>query len=136
MHATGNDIHGVLYSQQHIRLYTSLYRSYFKGISAVLNCNCIAWRAVDRTRPIEKIEIILLSDLTQWSEYLFTTQEAMSSIPAHYKHFDTAVEQSRIYNIALKENSFKCCTYHLRFIPEGVAEASQIFLREAHVLSK
>jgi hypothetical protein len=27
-------------------------------------------------------------------------------------------------------------TYHSRFIPEGVAEASQIFLRDAHVLPK
>jgi hypothetical protein len=26
--------------------------------------------------------------------------------------------------------------YHSRFIPEGVAEASQIFLRDAHVLPK
>jgi hypothetical protein len=25
-------------------------------------------------------------------------------------------------------------TYHSRFIPEGVAEASQIFLRDAHVV--
>jgi hypothetical protein len=25
-------------------------------------------------------------------------------------------------------------TYHSRFIPEGVAEASQIFLRHAHVI--
>jgi hypothetical protein len=28
------------------------------------------------------------------------------------------------------------CTYHSRFIPEGVAEASQIFLRDTHVLPK
>jgi hypothetical protein len=28
------------------------------------------------------------------------------------------------------------CTYHSRFIPEGVAEVSQIFLRETHVLPK
>jgi hypothetical protein len=27
-------------------------------------------------------------------------------------------------------------TYHSRFIPEGVAEASQIFLRDSHVLPK
>jgi hypothetical protein len=27
----------------------------------------------------------------------------------------------------------KIHTYHSRFIPEGVAEASQIFLRDAHV---
>jgi hypothetical protein len=27
-------------------------------------------------------------------------------------------------------------TYHSRFIPEGVAEASQILLRDAHVLQK
>jgi hypothetical protein len=27
-------------------------------------------------------------------------------------------------------------TYHSRFIPKGVAEVSQIFLREAHVLPK
>jgi hypothetical protein len=27
-------------------------------------------------------------------------------------------------------------TYHLHFTPEGVAEASQIFLRDAHVLPK
>jgi hypothetical protein len=27
-------------------------------------------------------------------------------------------------------------TYHLRFIPEGVVKASQIFLRDAHVLPK
>jgi hypothetical protein len=27
-------------------------------------------------------------------------------------------------------------TYHSRFIPEGLAEASQIFLRDTHVLSK
>jgi hypothetical protein len=27
-------------------------------------------------------------------------------------------------------------TYHSRLIPEGVAEASQIFLRDAHVLPK
>jgi hypothetical protein len=27
-------------------------------------------------------------------------------------------------------------TYHSRFIPEGVAEASQIFLRDTHVLPK
>jgi hypothetical protein len=27
-------------------------------------------------------------------------------------------------------------TYHSRFIPEGVAEASQVFLRDAYVLSE
>jgi hypothetical protein len=27
-------------------------------------------------------------------------------------------------------------TYHSHFIPEGVAEATQIFLRDAHVISK
>jgi hypothetical protein len=27
-------------------------------------------------------------------------------------------------------------TYHSRFIPEGVAEESQIFLRDTHVLPK
>jgi hypothetical protein len=27
-------------------------------------------------------------------------------------------------------------THHSRFIPEGVAEASQIFLRDAHILPK
>jgi hypothetical protein len=27
-------------------------------------------------------------------------------------------------------------TYHSRFIPEGVAETTQIFLRDAHVLPK
>jgi hypothetical protein len=27
-------------------------------------------------------------------------------------------------------------TYHSRFIPEGVAETSQIFLRDTHILSK
>jgi hypothetical protein len=27
-------------------------------------------------------------------------------------------------------------TYHSRFIPEGVSEASQIYLRDAHVLPK
>jgi hypothetical protein len=27
----------------------TLYRTYFKGISANMNCTCIAWRAVDRT---------------------------------------------------------------------------------------
>jgi hypothetical protein len=27
-------------------------------------------------------------------------------------------------------------TYHSRFIPEGAAEASQIFLRDAHILPK
>jgi 3-methyladenine DNA glycosylase Mpg len=27
-------------------------------------------------------------------------------------------------------------TYHLRFIPEGVAEVSQIFFRDIHVLPK
>jgi hypothetical protein len=27
-------------------------------------------------------------------------------------------------------------TYHLRFIPEEAAEASQIFLRDTHILSK
>jgi hypothetical protein len=27
-------------------------------------------------------------------------------------------------------------TYHSRFIPEGVAEVSQIFLRDTHVLPK
>jgi hypothetical protein len=27
-------------------------------------------------------------------------------------------------------------TYHSRFIPKGIAEASQIFLRDAHVLPK
>jgi hypothetical protein len=27
-------------------------------------------------------------------------------------------------------------TYHIRFVPEGVAEASQIFLRDTHVLLK
>jgi hypothetical protein len=27
-------------------------------------------------------------------------------------------------------------TYHSRFIPEGVAEASEIFLWDAHILSK
>jgi hypothetical protein len=37
-----------------------------------------------------------------------------------------------IYNI---HNTYMH-TYHSRFILEGVAEASQIFLREAHVLPK
>jgi hypothetical protein len=27
-------------------------------------------------------------------------------------------------------------TYHSRFIPEGIVEASQIFLQDAHVLPK
>jgi hypothetical protein len=27
-------------------------------------------------------------------------------------------------------------TYHLRFIPEGIAEASEILLRDGHVLAK
>jgi hypothetical protein len=31
---------------------------------------------------------------------------------------------------------FLLYTYHLRFIPEGVAEVSQIFLRDTHVLVK
>jgi hypothetical protein len=30
----------------------------------------------------------------------------------------------------------KIHTYHSRFIPEGVAEVSQIFLRDTHVLPK
>jgi hypothetical protein len=30
----------------------------------------------------------------------------------------------------------KIHTYHSRFIPEGVAEASQTFLRDVHVLPK
>jgi hypothetical protein len=29
-------------------------------------------------------------------------------------------------------NTHVCGMYHLRFIPEGVAEASQTFLRNAH----
>jgi hypothetical protein len=33
-------------------------------------------------------------------------------------------------------NVFRLVSYHLRFIPEGVAEASQIFLQNAHVLAK
>jgi hypothetical protein len=33
-------------------------------------------------------------------------------------------------------NSFYIHTYYLRYIPEGVAEASQIFIRDAHVLPK
>jgi hypothetical protein len=33
-------------------------------------------------------------------------------------------------------NAFLIHTFHLSFIPEGVAEASQIFLRGAHVLPK
>jgi hypothetical protein len=32
--------------------------------------------------------------------------------------------------------SFYIHTYHSRFIPEGVAEVSQIFLRDTHVLPK
>jgi hypothetical protein len=27
-------------------------------------------------------------------------------------------------------------TYHSRFIPEGLAEASQMFFRDAHILTK
>jgi hypothetical protein len=38
-----------------------------------------------------------------------------------------------IYNI-IKLKTTYIHTYHSRFIPEGVAEASQIFLRDAHVL--
>jgi hypothetical protein len=33
-------------------------------------------------------------------------------------------------------NFYALHTYHSRFIPEGVAEASQIFFRNAHVLTK
>jgi hypothetical protein len=37
--------------------------------------------------------------------------------------------------IALLENTY-IHTYHSSFIPEGVAEVSQIFLRDTHVLPK
>jgi hypothetical protein len=38
--------------------------------------------------------------------------------------------ETRVYNISYIP------TYHSRFIPEGVAEVSQIFLRDTHVLPK
>jgi hypothetical protein len=42
-------------------------------------------------------------------------------------------------NVKGGRNSISCTyihTYHSHFIPEGVAEVSQIFLRDAHVLPK
>jgi hypothetical protein len=46
-----------------------------------------------------------------------------------------------MYNIVEKHFIQYCYytyihTYHSHFIPEGVAEASQIFFRDAHVLLK
>jgi hypothetical protein len=38
--------------------------------------------------------------------------------------------------IRLRLKNIYIHTYHLRFIPEGVAEVSQIFLRDTHVLPK
>jgi hypothetical protein len=40
------------------------------------------------------------------------------------------------YNMISLETRNYIHIYHSRFIPEGVAEASQIFLRDAHVLPK
>jgi hypothetical protein len=39
-------------------------------------------------------------------------------------------------SVTIDLNYKKNNTYHSRFIPEGIAEASQIFLRDTHVLPK
>jgi hypothetical protein len=36
----------------------------------------------------------------------------------------------------LIQHIFILVTYHLRFIPEGAADASQIFFRDTHILPK
>jgi hypothetical protein len=41
-----------------------------------------------------------------------------------------------LVNKSPKNNSLHIHTYHSRFIPEGVTEVSQIFLRVTHVLPK
>jgi hypothetical protein len=42
-----------------------------------------------------------------------------------------------MYQLSIKEKNIDTMhIYHSLFIPEGVAEASQIFLRDAHVLPK
>jgi hypothetical protein len=43
---------------------------------------------------------------------------------------------SNIYQYFLTIESNNIHTYHSRFIPKGVAEVSQIFLRDTHVLPK
>jgi fructose-1,6-bisphosphatase len=48
--------------------------------------------------------------------------------PTHVKGY--------INNISKSEIKTYIHTYHLRFIPEMVAEVSQIFLRDTHVLPK
>jgi hypothetical protein len=38
--------------------------------------------------------------------------------------------------MVIQRSEFTIHTYHSRFIPEGVAEVSQIFLRDTHLLPK
>jgi hypothetical protein len=47
-----------------------------------------------------------------------------------YRNFCSAFSGQRAKRL------FKIHTYHLHFIPEGVAEATQMFLRDAHDLPK
>jgi hypothetical protein len=47
---------------------------------------------------------------------------------------ESAIKKT-LLNVALLKHHHTCIhTYHSRFIPEGVTEASQIFLRDTHVL--
>jgi hypothetical protein len=48
----------------------------------------------------------------------------------------TAIRRRWTYHLSRLHFINYIHTYHSRFIPEGVAEASQIFLRDAHVLLK
>jgi hypothetical protein len=45
------------------------------------------------------------------------------------------VARSNICDVCMYNYTY-LYTYHSRFIPEGVAEVSQIFLRDTHVLPK
>jgi hypothetical protein len=61
------------YSQQYIRLYTCLYRSYFKGMF----CKCKARRAVDRRwnslyldlNLLHSLQVIVSAEMAGWRGY-------------------------------------------------------------------
>jgi hypothetical protein len=61
--------------------------------------------------------------LTHWG----IPQEIVTMKYANFAYYNTWCPKKNFLNIHI---------YHLRFIPEGVAEAPQIFLQDAHVLSK
>jgi hypothetical protein len=104
------------------------------------NSDYIAHQQFQGTFSRKSCTIITLHENSQYLHTLATSLSAYLLFKKIMQTVNKAPNNKGYFSLFISKDDHKVHTYihtyHSRFIPEGVAEVSQIFLREPHVLPK